>query len=39
VILKAVLGTAAFTLPAAPELFWQCVQWQARSSAIGAPML
>jgi hypothetical protein len=36
VILKAALGTTALTLAAVPEVFWQCVQWQARSSVIGA---
>jgi hypothetical protein len=25
----------AFTVPPAPEAFWQFVQWQARNSVIG----
>ena len=28
-----------FTLPPAPEAFWQCVQWQARSSVTGVSIL
>jgi hypothetical protein len=33
---NASLERTALTLPPAPELFWQWVQWQARSSATGA---
>jgi hypothetical protein len=39
VILNAALGTTALTLPPVPEAFWQCVQWQARSSATGASIV
>jgi hypothetical protein len=35
VIRKALAGTTAFTLPAAPEAFWHCVQWQARNWVTG----
>jgi hypothetical protein len=38
VSLKAELGITALTLPAAPEVFWQCVQWQARRSLTGWPI-
>ena len=35
VIVNAELGTTALTLPPEPEVFWQCTQWQARSSVTG----
>jgi hypothetical protein len=33
---KAELGITALTLEPVPEVFWQWVQWQARSAETGA---